>query len=347
MQHLVLDRQWAVTGIDAEHQARLLQAKVLVVGAGGLGHPVLAYLATCGVHSITVLDPDRVNASNLHRQFYFGLPDVGSHKVDVLADKLNAAMGRAVVHGHAVRLTEENVEHWLNNHDVVLECTDDLAAKYRLSRACKQRNIPVIIGSADQWQGQILAVPDADAAGFDDFFPAANGTCEWGSCASNGVIGSVVGVTGSIMANEAIKLLLGLPGVQRNRIIIFDGLRGEFIYIRHSDINVNANPIIESTFDLSSMKSISYAEMLKWREEGKNFQLIDVREQYEFDEFNIGGHLIPMNTVPDHVEAFSREIPVVVHCKAGSRSANVIRFLEENHGFDNLYNLEGGLLAVR
>jgi rhodanese-related sulfurtransferase len=95
------------------------------------------------------------------------------------------------------------------------------------------------------------------------------------------------------------------------------------------------------------MKSISYAEMQKWKEEGKNFQLIDVREQDEFDEFNIGGHLLPMNTVPDHVEAFSREIPVVVHCKAGSRSATVIRFLEEQYGFGNLYNLEGGVLAVR
>lgn len=347
MQEPHLDRQWAVPGITHQNEQRLRQARVLVVGAGGLAHPVLAYLAGAGVQAITVVDFDAVDATNLPRQFYFGVQNVGQSKVGRLAEIINTNVGREVIIGLQSRITSDAISPWIQQCDLVVECSDDLALKYAFSRACQSANVPLIIGSVDQWQGQIVVVPNRDAAGFDDFFPPQLGGCAWGNCTTNGVIGSVVGVTGTFMANEAMKILLDQPSVQKNRMIIFDGLRGEFIYIRNTKLNVRVDPTIEPSFDHPSMKSISYAEMQKWREEGKSFQLIDVREQYEFDEFNIGGHLIPMNTVPEHVEAFSREIPVVVHCKAGSRSANVIRFLEDQYGFENLYNLEGGVLAVR
>lgn len=347
MQEGRLNRQWAVPGITNEERDRLCRANVLVIGAGGLGHPVVAYLAGSGVASITVIDHDVVEVSNLSRQFYFGYQDVGQLKVNCLAAAININVGCDLIKAQAERVELEEVQDRIQGYDLVLECSDDLSLKYAFSRACKQFNIPLIIGSVDQWQGQVLVVPDGEAAGYDDFFPIQENVCSWGSCASNGVIGSVVGVMGTLMANEAIKMLLGKPIIRKNRIIIFDGLISELIYISRAKLYVHDNQRIERPFDQSLMKSISYAEMQKWKEEGKNFQLIDVREQDEFDEFNIGGHLLPMNTVPDHVEAFSREIPVVVHCKAGSRSATVIRFLEEQYGFGNLYNLEGGVLAVR
>jgi sulfur-carrier protein adenylyltransferase/sulfurtransferase len=340
-------RQWALPDIDDRQWNQLAKAKILMVGAGGLGHPVAAYLASCGIARLTIMDHDIIQRSNLPRQFYFGVEDLGLPKVNILARKLNKLNGQEICVPVEEKLHLENLEPWISGHDLVVDCSDSMELKYLLSSYCKIFGKPLVMGSVDQWQGQLLVIPDRDSAGFHDFFPPSKGSREWGNCASNGVMGPVVGVIGSWMANEVIKIILGLEEIRKNRMIIFDGLAGDILYIRHHDTSLSNTSKPEHSFGNYTMKSILYAEMKQWQDEGKSFQLIDVREQYEFDEFNIGGELIPMNTVPDHVEAFSRELPVVVHCKAGSRSATVIRFLEEQYGFNNLYNLEGGVLAVR
>jgi sulfur-carrier protein adenylyltransferase/sulfurtransferase len=329
------------------HRAKLEAARILVVGAGGLGNPVVAYLAAAGVAKITLLDPDVVQLSNLPRQVFFGISDVGHLKVEVLADRLNGLQGKPIVEPIAVELTDANAHLFLANHEVVVDCSDSLELKYVLSAHCKLLNKPWVMGAVDQWQGQILTIPDQRAATYSDFYPKTPNGAEWGSCSTNGVMGTVVGVVAAMLANAAIKIAVGLEESRKNRMIIYDGRAGECLYISHlNDTFSSKNLNAESSFGLNIMNSISNAELKLWREEGRNFQLIDVREQFEFDEFNLGGQLIPMNTVPDNVEAFSKEIPVVVHCKAGSRSANVIRFLEEQYGFTNLYNLEGGVLAA-
>jgi sulfur-carrier protein adenylyltransferase/sulfurtransferase len=340
------DRHLAMHGFTQAMQDKLEQAKLLVIGAGGLGHPVLAYLAAAGVGQITLMDPDSVHPSNLPRQIFFGNQDLGQSKVQVLAQKINELQAKPVVRPLERKLQKEELADWLPRFDLILDCTDSLDFKYDLSEACKMGRTPLVMGSVDQWQGQVLVMSDEPSAGFADFFPRIGPAVEWGNCTSNGVMGPVVGMIGTCMANEAVKWILGHRGSE-DRLLLVDGLNGEFTYIRHRKTTPSDTVITEGSFGHQTMKTIQYNEMLQWRKEGKSFQLIDVREPYEFDEFNLGGELIPMNTVPDHVEAFSRELPVVVHCKAGARSANVIHYLEEKHGFTNLYNLEGGILAAR
>jgi adenylyltransferase/sulfurtransferase len=340
------DRHLAMQGFTQAMQTQLEQAKVLVIGAGGLGHPALVYLAAAGIGQITLMDPDTVQRSNLPRQILFGDQDIGQSKASVLARKINAMRGKQVVKPLARKLGRIEFRAWLPQFDLIVDCTDRLDFKYDLCDACQQCSVALVMGSVDQWQGQVLVVKNEESAGLADFFPRNDQSSEWGNCSTNGVMGPVVGIIGTCMANEAVKWILG-HRERQDRLLLVDGLSGEFTYIRIQNKSSFDSTKTEVSFGHNTMKTIQYSEMLQWRDEGKSFQLIDVREPYEFDEFNLGGELIPMNTVPEQVDAFSRELPVVVHCKAGGRSANVIRYLEEQHGFTNLYNLEGGILAAR
>jgi molybdopterin/thiamine biosynthesis adenylyltransferase len=258
-------RQWALPEVNQRQWDQLAKAKILMVGAGGLGHPVAAYLASCGIAQLTIMDHDKIQRSNLPRQFYFGVEDLGNPKVNILASKLNNLNGQMICIPLEQRLHLENLEPSISGHDLVVDCSDSMELKYLLSSYCKMINKPLVMGSVDQWQGQLLVIPDGDAAGYHDFFPSANGTTEWGNCAINGVMGPVVGVIGSWMANEVIKIILGLEEIRKNRMIIYDGLAGDIMYIRHNNSSLRNSLKPEQSFGNQIMKSIQYAEIKQWQ----------------------------------------------------------------------------------
>lgn len=353
--HLILPE------FNIEGQTKLKQSSVLIVGAGGLGCPMLLYLAAAGVGTIGVVDFDVVDVSNLQRQVLFDHRDVGRPKVEVVKKNLLKLNPFIEVITHQVKLTKDNALDILRPYDVVADGTDNFPSRYLINDACVLLGKTLVHGSIFQFEGQVSVFNQLRSAGergpnYRDLFPEPPPPGIVPSCAEAGVLGVLPGIIGSMQASEVIKLLTSIGETLDGRLFVFDALAFTSTTLKitkHRDL-----PEIDRLIDYdhfcglvpegksaSGLKSISVHELTSLQASSDGFEMIDVREPYEREIVHLGGLHIPLNAIEDHASDISRTKKVIIYCRSGQRSAQAVQTLQNDFQFDNVYNLDGGILA--
>lgn len=358
------NRHLLLPGFGPEVQLKLKAAKVLVIGAGGLGSPLLLYLAAAGVGCIGIVDSDAVDESNLQRQVLYNQSDLGLPKTEAARNRLVALNPHITIHTHDLHLNRDNALELLRAYDVIADGSDNFPTRYLVNDACVLLDKPLVYGAVFRFEGQVSVFNLPNTAGvrgpnYRDLYPEPPAPGVVPSCAEGGVLGVLPGIIGSMQANEVIKIITGLGEPLSGRLLLLDalGLESRSIrFKRRPDNPLNGqHPVITQLLDYElfcglntaeePVKEITAQELLEWERRGEVFQLIDVREPREYQAMNIGAELIPLAAVASQAARFRRDCKVVIHCHSGIRSATAIRTLEQQFGFDNLYNLKGGILA--
>lgn len=358
------NRHIIIKEFGLEGQKKLKAAKVLVIGSGGLGSPMLLYLAAAGVGTIGIVDFDIVDDSNLQRQVLFGVSEVGKPKAEAAKQRLQTLNPYIYLRVHNVQLTSKNALDLIKQYDIVADGTDNFPTRYLVNDACVLLGKPNVYASIFQFEGQVSVFNYINSKGevgpnYRDLYATPPPPGLVPSCAEGGVLGVLPGIIGSLQALEVIKVVTGVGDVLSGRLFIFDALNFEsrtFNLKRNPANPLNGtNPTITQLIDYEefcslktaerAVKEISVKELHDWQLRGEDFQLIDVREQHEYDIVNIGAELIPLGVVSQHADKIDKKKKVVIHCKSGSRSAKAIRELEDKFGFSNLYNLKAGILG--
>jgi adenylyltransferase/sulfurtransferase len=343
-------RQMALSEVGTAGQARLAAARVLVVGAGGLGVPVLAYLAGAGVGVLGIVEGDVLDASNLHRQVLYALDDVGRPKAELMSERLRALNPAIVITTHCERITTANAEQLLAPYDVIVECSDNFATKFIVNDAAVRAGKAVVFASVYQYEGQLQVYrPDSDGACLRCLWPQATRDGIVGNCAEAGVLGPVPGVLGSLQALEVLKLLLGLPGQLREDMVLVDLLSLEHRKIRttrRAECAHGASMPHREAVAAADLE-VSFAELAQAVRAG--YVLLDVREPQEIATAPLlpGANLqIPLVSLLSDHAALDRQRKYLVVCARGTRSRAAVEHLRE-HGFRDVYSLRGGVLGLQ
>ncbi|HUX72084.1 MAG TPA: ThiF family adenylyltransferase [Cellulomonadaceae bacterium] len=351
-------RHLLLPGVGAEGQRRLRNARVCVVGAGGLGSPVLLYLAAAGVGTIGIVDLDDVDESNLQRQVVHGWADVGRPKVDSARDAVLAVDAGIAVVVHAGPLTADNVEGVLSGYDVVVDGTDNFPTRYLVNDACVALGLPEVWGSVLRFDAQVSVfwgrppVPGITGVQLRDLFPEPPDEGEVPSCADAGVLGALCGQVGSVMATEVLKLLMGVGEPLLGRVLVIDALAGRWTEVALAPAGAptagrahTATPSVR-TSPPPTVSARALAALLSGPPAGRPF-VVDVREPTEHAIVAIpGARLIPLGRILDGsaFESLPRDRQIVLHCRTGARSAQALRAVLEA-GFTDVAHLDGGILA--
>ncbi|WP_244250718.1 molybdopterin-synthase adenylyltransferase MoeB [Arthrobacter crystallopoietes] len=354
-------RHLIIPEVGMAGQLRLKNAKVLVIGAGGLGSPAMLYLAAAGVGRIGIIDDDVVETSNLQRQVIHTVADLGRTKAQSARESiLNLNPGVDVVL-HEVRLDRSNALEIFTGYDVILDGTDNFATRYLVNDAAAILGKPYVWGSILRFDGQVSVFWDKYGPNYRDLYPEAPPAGSVPSCAEGGVLGVLCAQIGSVMVNEAIKLITGIGQTLLGRVLIFNSLQMSWRELRVRK-DPDGEPITElmdyeafcgvapgTTVDADHRVSArQLAAMLQSRRQGQgDFELIDVREPGEFEIVSIpGATLIPKGRIlsGEALGELPRDRDLVFHCKAGTRSAEVLQNLLD-HGYTRVRHLDGGILS--
>ena len=353
-------RHIIIPEFNLEGQQKLRSSRVLVIGAGGLGCPILCYLTAAGVGTIGIVDFDQISISNLQRQVLYQESQVGQKKVVVAIDRLRLQNPHVAFVPYDVVLTSENALEIINDYDIVIDGTDNFPTRYLVNDACVILDKPLIYGSIFQFEGQVsvfnLKQGERRGPNYRDLFPDPPPPDLVPNCAEGGVLGVLPGIIGSLQASEAIKVLTGIGDPLSGRLFVFDALTFTSV-----TLNVAVNPDLPAINELidyeefcgipvssqleEQVSQISVQEFKRWMNEEKDFQLIDVRNTYEYDIANLDGLLIPLPELSERYQEIKRSGQVIIHCRSGKRSTDAILWLQQEKGFENLLNLKGGILA--
>ena len=351
-------RQIVIPQIQASGQERIRNAKVLCIGAGGLGSPALMYLAAAGVGTIGIVDFDTVDETNLHRQVLFGQSDIGKKKVEVAKSKIEESNPLVSVTTYPVRVNPSNVLEVMAGYDIVIDATDNFATRYLINDAAVLLNKPYVWGSVNRFDGQAAVFWSSLGPCYRCLHPEppAPGTVQ--NCADAGVLGVLCASIASIQVNEVIKAITGIGELQIGKLMIYEALEAE-----HSKIDIHKNPLCvicgenptqvsllenyESFCGVASAPEISVEDLKKKFAANDDFILIDVREPDEFASSRIPGSvLIPKAHFFDAtaLDLLPRDKEIILHCRSGVRSAHCLAIIQ-GAGFMNSRHLGGGILA--
>jgi sulfur-carrier protein adenylyltransferase/sulfurtransferase len=361
--HLILPE----VGMDG--QKKLKAARVLCIGAGGLGSPATMYLAAAGVGTIGLVDFDTVDYSNLQRQILHGTPDVGRPKLQSAKDRLRALNPGVQVETYDTALSSKNALDIFKGYDVVVDGTDNFPTRYLVNDACVLLGIPNAYGSIFRFEGQASVFGTKEGPCYRCLYPEPPPPGLVPSCAEGGVLGVLPGIVGCIQANETIKLLLGIGEPLIGRFLVFDALRMKFRELKlrkDPDCPVcGTHPTVKELIDYEQFcgivpqadaaapattaggnsHEITVLELKARQDRGEDVFILDVREPHEYEINRIPGSvLIPLGDLPERFTELDANREIVVMCKSGMRSARAANFLRE-HGFKVAKNLKGGVLA--
>ena len=347
-------RQIALPNVGVAGQARLRRARVLLVGAGGLGSPAALYLAAAGIGHLGLVDPDRVALHNLQRQILHATADVGRPKVESARDRLHALDPRVDVATYDTRLTAANALEIIRGYDVVVDGSDNLRTRYLTSDACVRLGLPNVYGAVFRFEGQasVLAAPGGPC--YRCLYPVVPPPGTTPSCEASGVLGVLPGLVGTIQATETLKLVLGIGESLVGRLLLVDGLRMEFRTLRVrrnpacpicGDAAARGAPLVDEAVDDpcgdADPDEITPRELAARLARGEAAQLVDVREPWEFEIARLrGAVLIPLGTLDAAAVDASR--PVVVYCHHGARGQRARERLRAA-GVPSVVNLTGGI----
>jgi molybdopterin/thiamine biosynthesis adenylyltransferase/rhodanese-related sulfurtransferase len=364
-------RHLVLPNVGLEGQEKLASARVLVIGAGGLGSPVLLYLAAAGIGTIGIVDDDVVDISNLQRQIIHRTEDVGLKKVDSARARLLALDPNIKVEVYPNRLNPENALNVLKGWDVVVDGTDNIPTRYLIDDACHLLSIPWVYGSIHRFEGQVSVFSTEQSRCYRDLFPEAPPAGALQNCADAGVFGVLPGVVGSIQATEVIKRILGLETNLVGSLLLYDALEMSTRMLRFEALEsrqkIEDLSLVQQLFDdpiycmpsnkqidegtldgRGMMQSIDVASVKAKQSEGWKPFIIDVRSAEELDQIRLNS--FDLHAVHDVISSHSNEVPeegdIVVICRSGMRSQMAIMFLTQA-GIDanRLYNLDGGIMA--
>ena len=351
-------RQIVIPQIQASGQERIGNAKVLCIGAGGLGSPALMYLAAAGVGTIGIVDFDTVDETNLHRQILYGQSDIGKKKVEVARTKIQESNPLVIVNTYPVRITTTNVLEIMTDYDIIIDATDNFATRYLINDAEVLLNKPYVWGSVNRFDGQAAIFWSSLGPCYRCLHPTppAPGTVQ--NCAEAGVLGVLCASIASMQVNEVIKAITGIGELQIGKLMIYEALEAEYSKI---DIHKNPHCVIcsenptqvnllenyESFCGVASAPEISVEDLKKKFAANDDFILIDVREPEEFASSRIPGSvLIPKAAFFDAtaLDRLPRDKEIILHCRSGVRSAHCLAIIQ-GAGFMNSRHLSGGILA--
>jgi len=345
--------------VTRDGQCRLKAARVLCIGAGGLGSPAALYLAAAGVGTLGIVDFDEVDLSNLQRQILHGTKDIGRGKLESAQDRLCDINPEIEIGLHQCRFSSENASEIVSKYDIVVDGSDNFATRYLSNDVCVFEHKPNVYGSVFRFEGQTTVfAPHLGGPCYRCLFPEPPPPDTVPNCAQAGVLGVLPGIIGMLQAIEAIKLIVGIGEPLIGRLLHFDALKVKF---RELNLRRDAqcpvcgeNPTIFSPIDYDqfcglredeTIPAMSAHELKRKKDAREAFELIDVREPFEYEIARIdGSKLIPLGEIAERADELQREQTIVVHCHSGSRSAEAVRLLQQR-GFTNVYNLEGGIDA--
>ena len=355
--HLIMPE----VGMDG--QQKLKAARVLCIGAGGLGSPLALYLAAAGVGTLGIVDFDVVDFTNLQRQIIHSTADVGRRKLDSAADKLKAINPYINLRTFETRLSSENALELFRDFDIVADGTDNFPTRYLVNDACVLTGKPNVYGSIFRFEGQASVFGSEEGPCYRCLYPEPPPPGLVPSCAEGGVLGILPGLVGVIQATEVIKLILGKGEPLIGRLLLIDALGMKF---RELKLRKNpdcpacgSHPTITKLIDYNEfcgtrgeekpvvetgIPEMQVEDLKRRLDAGDNLFVLDVREPHEYQICNIGGYLIPLGDLPKRVNELDSSREIVAHCRSGVRSAKAVGFLQQS-GFKKVHNLAGGILA--
>lgn len=346
-------------------QLRLKNASVLLIGTGGLGSPAALYLAAAGIGRLGLIDPDTVDLSNLQRQLLHSDATIGKSKLESAAARLRETNPHIILDLHPVRFTPENAISIAENYDIILDGSDNFPTRFLANDTAFFLKKPLVYGAIHRFDGQMTVfAPHLGSPCYRCLLSEIPAPGAVPSCNEAGVLGVLPGIIGSLQAMEAIKLILGTGQPPLGKILIYDALRTSFrsLKLPHdpachlcgqnptitsvSNPETKADPTCQIT--APNMQAITAAELKARLDTGDlNALLIDVREQEEWDVIHIPqAKLVPLQTIPTYAPNLPKDTQIIIHCKAGMRSAKACEYLT-SIGFENVVNVTGGMDAFQ
>jgi sulfur-carrier protein adenylyltransferase/sulfurtransferase len=349
--------------VGMEGQQKLKAAKVLCIGAGGLGSPLALYLAAAGVGTLGIVDFDVVDFTNLQRQIIHSTADVGRPKLESAAEKLKAINPFVNLRTFNTRLSSENALDLFREFDIVADGTDNFPTRYLVNDACVLTGKPNVYGSIFRFEGQASVFATEQGPCYRCLYPEPPPPGLVPSCAEGGVLGILPGLVGVMQATEAIKLILGIGDPLIGRLLLIDALGMKF-----RELKLRKNPDCpacgrnrtitklidynefcgirgeETPVSTTGIPTIQVEELKRRLDAGDNLFVLDVREPHEYQICNINGYLIPLGDLPKRVSELDSSREIVAHCRSGVRSGKAVEFLQQA-GFKKVHNLAGGILA--
>lgn len=353
-------RQISLSEIGVNGQEKISGARVLIVGAGGLGCPVLLYLAAAGVGTLGIIDEDVVDISNLQRQVLYRDSDIGKLKAEQAAKHLCELNPTIQCKSYPERLVPVNIERVISNYDIVVDCSDNTSTRYLCDDACRLLGKPLVYGAIHKYEGQVSVfnypVGASQAFTYRSLFPFTAYGEDMNSCEEHGVLGVLPGLIGTIQAAEVIKIIVGIGDVLNGKLLVFNVLKmqSEIMFLRISSSGRESGP--DTIDELSrtdyqfncnnqeNMKEVTVEELHQWLQDGKELRFLDVRQPGEWPEAEgIIDLQIPLPLVEKEFGQIDRNADVIVYCKSGDRSQKAIEILSEKFEFNNLIKLKGGV----
>ena len=355
--HLIMPE----VGMDG--QLKLKQARVLMIGAGGLGAPLGLYLAAAGIGHLGIVDFDVVDFTNLQRQVTFTTADVGKTKLEATKSRLSGLNPMIDITTYETRLSSSNALELFRDYDLVVDGTDNFPTRYLVNDACVLLGKRNVYGSIFRFEGQVSVFGAPDGPCYRCLYPEPPPPGLVPSCAEGGVLGVLPGIVGAIQAVEAIKLVLGAGDSLVGRLLLFDALA-----MRFRELKLKKNPDCplcgtnrtitklidyeefcgirgeEAPVENLQIPEITPRELKQRQERGDDLFVLDVREPHEYQICNLNGYLIPLGDLPKRVSELDSSREIVAHCRSGKRSADAVDFLRKA-GFRKIWNLKGGILA--
>jgi adenylyltransferase/sulfurtransferase len=348
--------------VAMQGQQKLKAARVLLIGAGGLGSPLAMYLTAAGVGTLGLVDYDVVEYSNLQRQIIHSTPDVGRKKLDSAADKLKNINPFVNLRTFDTRLSSANAMELFREFDIIADGTDNFPTRYLVNDACVLSGKPNVYGSIFRFEGQASVFAAKEGPCYRCLYPDPPPPGLVPSCAEGGVLGILPGLVGVTQATEVVKLILGMGEPLVGRLLLIDALGMKFRELKlhkNPDCPVcGAHPTVTHLIDYNGfcgirgeekpvgngVPEIQVEELKRRLDAREDLLLVDVREPHEYQICNLSGYLIPLNDLPRRVHELDSSREIVVHCKMGARSAKAVAFLH-HMGFRKVVNLAGGIIA--
>ncbi len=353
-ENIFYSRQILLNEIGSEGQTKLSNAKVLVIGAGGLGCPVLQYLVSAGVGKIGIVDEDVVDVTNLHRQILYTVDNIGMSKALVAARELRRLNPFIEIHAFQCKISTKNAFDLINNYDIIVDCTDNYTARFIINDACVLSNKIVVSGSIYRFEGQLTVFNYNNGPTLRCLFPKMPLKESIKSCSESGVIGVLPGVIGMLQANEVVKIILNLGQVLSGTVLVFNSLKNsydQFEIHKNEEFNyqelINGKNLIENNYIQSCenilVNQISLSDFLMDTQNNK-YTIIDVRNRDESPQLHFTQiKKIPLSELRDIELKIETDNKILVVCKAGIRSTQALEILKRKSIVNEAYSLLGGV----
>lgn len=337
-------RQIILPEIGITGQEKLKNSKVLMIGAGGLGCPVLQYLVAAGVGKIGIVDDDIVDISNLHRQILYGVNDVGGLKAVLAKQKLELLNPHTLITAYPVRFTSANAEDICGVYDMVIDGSDNFGTRYLVNDTCVALNKPLVFGSIFKFDGHVSVFNYQDGPDYRDVFPEAPPAAEVPNCTDVGVLGILPGIIGTYMANEAIKIICGIGETLSGKLMTMNALDNSASIFK---VGKQQKQVQVKTFSAGTPApphEITMDQLNEWlTKSADEVQLVDVREAYEFEDYNIGGINISLYELKENIGLLHPDKKLIFCCQTGQRSKMAIQLLQPLYKGE-MYSLRNGVI---